>query len=191
MAGHHLIDAYLAELARRLPTDVVDELADGLHETWRQHLEQGLAPTDAARAAIAEFGSAAQVSDAFVAQASGRTTARLLLATGPIVGAAWASTLLAARAWTWPVPAGVVGGMGVTLLGVVACLIAAATTRHGYGRTRLGHVAAVGVITLDVAMLVLVLLAAPLLVWPMAIAIPASLTRIAMALRRMPRTAVA
>ena len=34
MASHDLIEAYLAELRRRLPADTVDELADGLIETY-------------------------------------------------------------------------------------------------------------------------------------------------------------
>jgi hypothetical protein len=37
VAGHHLIDGYLAALARRLPTDAVDELA----ETYGRHLSSG------------------------------------------------------------------------------------------------------------------------------------------------------
>lgn len=41
MAGHHqLIDAYLDEMADRLPVDAVDELTDGLLETWNHHLDQ-------------------------------------------------------------------------------------------------------------------------------------------------------
>jgi len=69
MAGHQLIDAYLAGLARRLPADTVDELADGLLETWHHYLGDGLTPDRAARAAIAEFGAADRIADEFVAQA--------------------------------------------------------------------------------------------------------------------------
>lgn len=36
MASHHLIQEHLAELARHLPADTVDELADGLIETWQR-----------------------------------------------------------------------------------------------------------------------------------------------------------
>ena len=37
MASHQLIDAYLGSVAPRLPADTVDELADGLTETYRRH----------------------------------------------------------------------------------------------------------------------------------------------------------
>ncbi|MET7970527.1 hypothetical protein [Micromonospora sp. NPDC005305] len=52
IASHHLIDAHLAILARRLPADAVDELADGLTETWQHQLAAGLPPADAARTAL-------------------------------------------------------------------------------------------------------------------------------------------
>ena len=44
MAGHQLIDDYLTSLARRLPDEVVDELADGLAETFQHHRDTGLVP---------------------------------------------------------------------------------------------------------------------------------------------------
>jgi hypothetical protein len=74
VASHQLIDAHLATLAARLPSDAVDELADGLHETWHHYLDAGVASTDAARAAITEFGTAEQITDAFVRHAPGRRT---------------------------------------------------------------------------------------------------------------------
>lgn len=185
MASHQLIDAYLDELAGRLPADAVDEIADGLHEAWRHHLDRGVAPSEAARAAIAEFGPAAQVIDAFVVNATGRRTARLLLATGPIIGICWGASLLLARAWTWPIPAPAAGVFAAALLTVVACLVMAATSRHGYRRTRLGHVGAAGLVALDTTMIAAVLLAAPTLVWPMALAIAASLARMGITWRHL------
>jgi hypothetical protein len=179
MASHHLIDTYLDELRRRLTDDAVDELADGLYETWHHFLGQGLTATDAAHAAIAEFGSPTQITGAFVSHSSGRTTARLLLATGPVVGASWGASLVAARAWSWPVPTAAAGAFALTLVGVVALLVAAATSRHDHRRTRLGHVGAVGLMALDIAMLAAVPLVAPVIVWPMAVAMTASLVRIA------------
>jgi hypothetical protein len=106
MAGHQLnnddpdgyLDAYLAHLARHLPADVVDELADGLTETRQHHLDGGLSPTDAARAAIAEFGDPDQTIRAFVTQAPGRRIARTLLATGPLMALCWAPSLITAHA---------------------------------------------------------------------------------------------
>jgi hypothetical protein len=187
MASHQLIDAYVDQLSRRLPADTVDELADGLHETWRRHLEEGLTSAEAAEAAIAEFGTPAQVTDAFVTHAAGRRAARLLLATGPVFGVCWGASLIVAHAWTWSVPAAARGLFAVALVGVVVCLIAAATSRHDFRRTRLGHVGAGGLIALDAVMLTAVALAAPALVWPMTIAIPASLARVGLTLRHARR----
>ena len=46
-----LITEYLGVLARQLPGPVIEELADGLDETYRRHLVLGLAPDAAAAAA--------------------------------------------------------------------------------------------------------------------------------------------
>jgi hypothetical protein len=185
MAGHELIDAYLADLGRRLPRSVVDELSDGLVETWHHHRHAGLDPSAAAHAAIAEFGTLTQVTDAFVRSAPGRRTARLLLATGPPVGATWGAGLGLSRAWTWPAHTVVGAAYVVLLLAVVAALAAAATSRHNFRRTGLGTVGACGLIALDIGMVTASLHLAPALAWPMAIAIPASLTRAALAVGRV------
>ncbi|WP_319462776.1 hypothetical protein [Micromonospora sp. RTP1Z1] len=57
------------DAARRPRSTRTRRLADGLTETWQHHLSAGLPPADAARAAIAEFGSVDQITDAFVVQA--------------------------------------------------------------------------------------------------------------------------
>ena len=44
MRGPGLISGYLDALAGQLPGPVVEELADGLEETYRRHLGLGLAP---------------------------------------------------------------------------------------------------------------------------------------------------
>lgn len=183
MASHQLIDDHLADLARRLPGATVDELADGLVETWQHHLAGGLAPADAARASIAEFGTADQITHAFVAQAPGRRAALALLATGPVAGACWGTSLITAHAWTWPVPAPAAAAFGLTLLAVVAALTTAATSRDDYRRTRLGIAGGLGLVALDVAMLAAVALLAPTLVWPMAAAVPVSIARAGLTLR--------
>lgn len=188
MAGHQLIDAHLAALARRLPADAVDELADGLNETWQHHLSVGLPPAAAARAAIAEFGTVPQIVAAFVAQSPGRRTARLLLATGPLVGGSWGASLLVGQVWAWPVPPFAAVAYGLLLIVVVATLLAAATSRHGYRRARLGCIAGAALAGLDLTMLAAVALLAPAVVAPMLLAVPASLTRIAITLLRLPRT---
>jgi hypothetical protein len=186
MASHQLIEAHLRVLAGRLPAEVVDELADGLIETWQRHLATGLPPTEAARAAIAEFGTAEQITAAFVTQSPGRRHARFLLVTGPLVGAAWGASLLIGRAWTWPVPAPAEAAFGLVLVVVVALLVASATSRRSYRRARLGRSAGLGLLALDTGMLAAVALAAPALVWPMVVAIPVSLARIMLTLRALP-----
>ena len=186
MAGHPLIDAHLAQLHRDLPTEAVEELADGLNETYKQYLTAGVCPTEAAAAAIAEFGTPDRIVAAFTEHASGRRIARALLATGPLVAACWAWSLVIAQAWAWPIPPAAGLSLGAALLSAVGVLAIAATSRS-YRRTGLGLVGAVGVVALDTATIVLVLIAAPILVWPMAIAIPASLLRAGLTARVLPR----
>jgi hypothetical protein len=187
MASHALIDAYLAELARRLPDSAVDELADGLTETWQHHLTTGLDPTAAAGAAIAEFGTAEQITAAFVAQAPGRRTAQALLATGPLVGICWGASLIAAHIWTWPIPAPAAAAYAIGLMAVVASLVMATTGRRNYRRTRLGTAGGLGLVLLDVVMLTAVLHLAPTLAWPMLAAIPASIIRVGLTLQTLPK----
>jgi hypothetical protein len=183
MASHQLIDAHLADLARLLPADAVDELADGLLETWRRHLDAGVAPAEAAQAAIAEFGTPALIIDAFVTQSPGRRTARVLLATGPLVGFCWGFSLVVGEAWTWSVPVFAAAGLGLGLVAVVAALVVAATGRRSYRRTRLGRAGGLGLVFLDVVVVIAVLLVAPALAWPMLAAIPVSLARVGLTVR--------
>lgn len=186
MASHQLIDSYLAGLARRLPADTVDELADGLIETWHHHLGDGLTADRAARAAIAEFGAADRIADEFVAQAPGRRTAQLLLLTGPVMGACWGTSLIATEVWTWPIPAALGFAYPAVLLATVALLVGAATSRRSYRRTRLGGLAALVLIVLDAAMIGAVGVLAPTVVWLMAVAVAASMVRIGLAIRALP-----
>jgi hypothetical protein len=186
VAGHPLIDDYLATLAGRLPADAVDELADGLTETYLQQRFAGLEPEAAARTAITGFGRPEIVVAAFVRQAPGRRAALLLLGSGPIAGLCWGTTLVWSRAWTWPVPIALRLVFGLALLAVVALLVLAATGDRSYRRTRLAAGAGLGLIGLDGAILTAMVLIAPPFVWPMALAVPASLTRMAVTARLMP-----
>jgi hypothetical protein len=186
MAGHPLIEAHLSALGRRLPAGVVDELADGLWETWQRHLDNGLSPEKAAGAAVAEFGTVHEITAAFVAQAPGRRAALLLLATGPVVGACWGTALATAHAWTWPVPAPVAVVTGLAFVAVLACLGIAATSRHSYRRTRVGTVGALGLAGLDATVLIIFAVASPTLAWPLLAAVPLSLGRIALVVTRLP-----
>jgi hypothetical protein len=187
MAGHALIDAHLAQLARNLPAEAVEELADGLTETYEHHLASGQPPTAAATAAIAEFGEPAQITAAFAHHSPGRRAALAMLATGPVLAACWAPSLILGHAWTWPIPLAAALAGGLALLAGAAILTIAATSQQNYAQTRLAATGAITLALLDIAAVAVVLLAAPTLVWPMALAIPASLTRVGLTIRAVPR----
>ncbi len=188
MPGDDLITAYLRDLARGLPGGTVAELADGLYETYEHHLAAGVDDQAAAQAAIAEFGSPGQIADAFVRDAPGRRVARLLLASGPAVGACWGAALIMARLWTWPIPVTARLGVGMTLAAVVGILATAATSRHSYRRTRLATVGGAGLVVLDTIMITCVLALAPALTWLLIAAIAVSVGRIGFTVRSLPRT---
>ncbi|WP_030437250.1 HAAS signaling domain-containing protein [Actinoplanes subtropicus] len=187
MAGHDLIDDYLARLARHLPADAVAELADGLAETYDRQLSAGLAKDAAATAAIAEFGAPEVVLAAFVRQSPGRRTALILLACGPVVGACWATLLISEHAWTWPVPAGLRLAFGLALVAVVAALAYAATARTAYRRTRASAPGCLVLLLLDAGLLATAATTVPALRWPFALAAAASLTRMTLTARALPR----
>lgn len=69
-----LVAAYLEQVARYLQgsaarqRDILDELEHGLHETVRAHLRREHDPTEAARAAIAEFGHARLIGTAHASE---------------------------------------------------------------------------------------------------------------------------
>jgi hypothetical protein len=184
-----LIDDYLAGLRRRLPAALVEEAAAGLLETYEHHLASGASDQEAARAALAEFGDLAMVAGEFTRQAPGRRAARLLLATGPVAGSCWAVALILSRAWTWPVPATARLGFGAVLLLAVLALLAAATSRHSYQRTRLAMLASPVILVLDMTAVAAVVLAAPALTLALHIAVGVSLGRIAFTARTLPRLA--
>ncbi|KOV49782.1 hypothetical protein ADL00_45435 [Streptomyces sp. AS58] len=187
MSGHPLIDDYLARLSRCLPADVVDELADGLAETYRRHLGISNDSRTAARAAIAEFGGITEVVTAFTLQSPGCRTARTLLATGPVAAASWAVALITGRAWAWPIAVPARLALGVLLCAVVAALFTAAVGCTNYARTRTAVITGgIGLVVLDVAVLVGAALAAPAVTWPLALAAMISLARIGFTLRALP-----
>jgi hypothetical protein len=187
MADHDLIGDYLARLARRLPADAVAELADGLAETYDRQRATGLDDRAAATAAIAEFGEPEVVLAAFVRQAPGRRAALVLLACGPVVGACWATLLVSEHAWTWPVPAGLRLAFGLALVAVVAALACAATARTTYRRTRASAPGCLVLLFLDAGLLATAATTAPALRWPFALAAAASLTRMTLTVRALPR----
>jgi hypothetical protein len=94
-------EAYLDAVDRRLVgprttrAAILDELRDGLHQAAARR-----GGTDPAAAAIAEFGSPAEVAAAFAGELAGdqaRRTARGYLLTGPPIGFLWLSALSAGR----------------------------------------------------------------------------------------------
>lgn len=92
------IEAYLADLAARLRgprqrrQQILTELRDGLHHAITDHTTVGLPEDDAVTAAIAQFGTPRTVADAFtgeLATAYARRTIACYIATGPLVGIWW------------------------------------------------------------------------------------------------------
>jgi hypothetical protein len=187
VAGHLLIDRHLRELGRRLPASALDELSDGLTETYEHRLRDGLVPDRAAAAAVSEFGTVEEITAAFTLLAPGRRTARVLLTTGPVVGGAWAACLIALRAWTWPVSVFLALCFGALLLITVVMLASVVTSKSNYRRTRLTAVSGTATILLDASLLLVIATVPPDLVWPAAIAIPASLARITYTSLALPR----
>lgn len=187
MASHELIDEYLAGVSRRLPRDVVDELADGLGETLDRHLARGLTPAHAARTALTEFGDVATVVEAFARDSAGRRTALLLLATGPVAAACWGTALVTNHAWTWPVPVPVRLVLASALVAVVAALATAARSRR-YARVhRAAAAGATALLGLDTAVLTAAVLLAPTLTATLTVAVVVSLARAGITVRALPR----
>jgi len=107
--AERVIGSYLAEVAGRLigpagaRRDVLAELGAGLADATDAYRSAGLAPDQAARAAVSEFGRPEQVADGFRADltaAQARRTALALLGTGPLVGLLWLGAALASRIGT-------------------------------------------------------------------------------------------
>jgi len=183
MAEPGLIRDYLAALAAELPAPVVAELADGLEQTHRHYLGQGLDPGAAARAAVAEFGEPQVVVAAFTSASSARRAARELLVIGPVVGACWGAALVINRAWAWPVPTGVRVLLGAALITVIGLLAAAAFGRRYRSATRAAAAGCAGIAVLDATVAIAVTLAVPAVIWPVIVAAAASAVRISVATR--------
>jgi len=122
---------------------------------------------------------------AFTRLSPARHAARTLLAAGPVVGGCWAAALITGRAWTWPIPATVRLLFGVVLITVIGLLAAAAFGRRYLSARRAGAVACVGITVLDGVMLIAVVLAIPVLIWPVILAAAASAARLAFTARAL------
>lgn len=174
---------YLAVLAARLPLSVTDELADGLTETYRSHRSRGLAPAEAAAAAVAEFGPAEEIAAAFTPVNPARRAARRLLRIGPVVGACWVAALATShvgRSWTgWIASAPAWAVVSVVLAGLIGLLAVAALGRRYRLATATGVAGCFGYAALDAALIVTAILVLAPVGWFTALAMAASLTRIA------------
>jgi len=182
-----LIADQLNRLARRLPADIVDELADGLRATYDAHRARGTDLERAAADAVAEFGDAGLLIRQFQRQAPGRRVSLRLLATGPPVGGCWAIALITDRAWTWPVPVAIRIACAASLAALVAMLATVALARRSY--RQLNHLAAVagaGLMALDGTALVAVALLSPSVDGLLLPAALASAVRITLTCRAMP-----
>jgi hypothetical protein len=186
MAPSRLIAGYLAELAAQLPAPTVAELADGLDQTHRRYLGQGLSAGAAARAALAEFGEPKVIIAAFTRVSPARRAARRLLATGPAVGACWGTALILNRAWTWPIPIGAPIVLGTALITIIGLLAAAAFGSRYRSAVRAAAAGCLGITAVDATMLAFIMLAAPAVIWPIIVAMAASAARITFTARRLP-----
>jgi hypothetical protein len=207
------IGSYLAEIAAGLPgpasarRDILAELGAGVADSADAYRRAGLNPAQAARSAIAEFGSPDRVAAGFrteLAAAQARRTALTLMIIGPLTGFLWFTAALAshigrlAPPWEW---AGLPDGARLaTHLATIALATAIGSTLFtlaATGRltrwlparpTASAAIAAGSLATVDIAMLAaLTILAATtpgsLAALPVAAAAAASLARLSLAAR--------
>lgn len=183
MAKPSVIEDYLSALSAELPAPIVEELADGLAETWQRHLGHGLEPDSAADAALAEFGDPSVILAEFTRLSPARRAARRLLAIGPVVGGCWGIALITGRAWSSPVPVAVRLVLGAALLAVIAALAAAALGRRYRSVGKAGAAGCAGIVAIDAVALITAPLVIADLTLPIVLAMAASLFRIAIAAR--------
>jgi hypothetical protein len=189
VAEHRLIAAYRDDLLTRLPSQLAGEVSDGLADAQEKYLAQGLTPDQAARAAIAEFGSPGIVADAFRRASPAWSAARALILTGPVIGGLWAATLITGHAWQWPIPAA--GRLAAALtLGASVVMLATATRTRRYQAARHACLAgSLGLVSLDASVTVTALLVAPGIPWLLWAAACASAVRLTYAIPKMQQLA--
>lgn len=183
MAKPGVIEACLSTLSAELPAPIVEELADGLVETYQRYLDHGLEPDSAAHAALAEFGDPSVILSEFTRISPARRAARRLLAIGPVVGGCWGMALITGRAWSSPVPVAVRLVLGVALLAIIGTLAAAALGRRYRSVGKAGAVGCAGIAAIDAVALITAPLVIADLTLPIVLAMAASLFRITIAAR--------
>jgi hypothetical protein len=176
-----LIRGYLQVLAAQLPGPIVEELADGLTETYRSYRTRGLPADAAAEAAVEEFGSAEEILAGFARVNPARQAARRLLGLGPVVGGCWAAALATSRVWPGPEPARVV--LGVVLAACIGLLFVAALDRRYRVAVYSGIAGCAGFAALDASLIVGTLVVAGRASGLTALAIAVSSARIALCAR--------
>jgi hypothetical protein len=185
MPEPRLIRDYLAVLAAQLPAPIVDELADGLAETYQSYLRQGLALDLAAESAVAEFGDPLVIGAEFARVNPARRGARRLLLTGPVVGGCWAAVLITGRAWAWPIPLPARIGFGLLLLTVIGLLTAAVLGTRYQAASRAGIAGCLGIAAIDTLAITSAMLAIPTMTLVMIAAMAASTARIALSVQAL------
>ena len=185
MPEPRLIRDYLAVLAAQLPAQIVEELADGLAETYQSYLRQGLTPDLAAESALAEFGGPHVIVAEFAQVNPARRGARRLLLAGPAVGGCWAAVLITGRAWAWPIPLPARIGFGLVLLTVIGLLAAAALGTRYQAAARAGIAGCLGITAIDTIAITGAVLASPTVTPVIAGAMAASTARIALSVQAL------
>jgi hypothetical protein len=207
------IGSYLAEIAAGLEgpdgvcRDILAELGAGVADATDAYRCAGLNPVQAARAAIAEFGSPDRVAAGFrgeLAAAQARRTAVTLMVIGPLTGALWFAAAVASHIgrlglpWEWAsLPAGAQLATHLAAIALAAAVGSTLFTLAVTGRlTRwlparpaaAAAIAAGSLAAVDIALLAaLIILAASmpgrLAAVPVAAAAAASLVRLSLAAR--------
>jgi hypothetical protein len=185
MAEHRLIAAYRDDLLTRLPSQLAEEVTGGLADAQENYLAHGLTPGQAARAAIAEFGSPGIVADAFRRASPAWSAARALVLTGPVIGGLWAAALITGHAWQWPIPAAGRIAAALILGASVVMLATAARTRRYQAARHACLTGSLGLVSLDAAVTITALLVAPGIPWLLCAAACASALRLTYALGTM------
>ena len=176
-----LIRGYLQVLAAQLPGPIVEELTDGLTETYRSYRTRGLPADAAAEAAVEEFGSAEEILAGFARVNPARRAARRLLGIGPVVGGCWVAALATSRAWPGSLPTRV--ALGLALVSCIGLLAVAALDRRYRVAFYSGVAGCVGFAALDASLIVGVLVVAGVASWVTAVAMALSSARIALCAR--------
>ena len=178
-----LIRGHLEVLAAQLPASIVDELADGLAETQRSYLSQGLSAEAAGQAAVEEFGSPEEILAGFARVNPARRTARRLLGLGPVVGGCWVVALMTSQVWPGPLPARV--GVSLALLASIGLLAVAALVRRYRVSVFSGVAGFAGFAALDTALIAGVVILAGSVTWVTALAMAGSMVRLALCARAL------